>query len=533
VRYAGPSELAADIDRHLSHRVVMARPPSLAVRWRKTWRRHRVALTLSAALIALSILGGAQALRAHQTSVRNEAVSDFVVQLLNPRQPVVAGGPSVALLPRPDRDALIRLIRDKLADQPELAAKVQVAAGIDAMNTTGKSESLREARDLTRSQQGADSRAAIEADEKLARVLADSNANAEAEEIMRSALSRRIRLDGPDHLETWRSVVRMAYVLKSAHKHQQAAEQFEAAIAHMKPRLGPDDPDVVSSIVGLSGSYLELGRYRDTQILLEGALASISRVPDERQFQSAVALYNLACANARLGDSEKALEYLRASFATGFDRPGGAFADLHLFSLHGDPRFEELDRAGRLNQPTVWYRHLFHAEDLVEQGRCAEAEPMLRELIAARDRIDEESFRSRTGGARVALIHCWIRRGRYDDAEKELLPMIPGNERHGWPAFDLLAQCELGRGRRESALAYLAKAADAMEPDNERVHVVYLEAQREALAGHDRSALERLTSASDLGFDDFDRLENDLAFQNLRSRPEFRAIAKAARARAL
>jgi hypothetical protein len=55
----------------------------------------------------------------------------------------------------------------------------------------------------------------------------------------------------------------------------------------------------------------------------------------------------------------------------------------------------------------------------------------------------------------------------------------------------------------------------------------------QALRGRDEDALRSLGRASEVGFDDFERLEHDLAFTKLRPRAEFRAIAKSARHRAL
>src|SRR6266849_5630344 len=60
-RYASVSDLAADIQRHLEHRPVLASPPSLLYRGRKFLRRHRLAVLGTAAGVAFLLLSGVTA----------------------------------------------------------------------------------------------------------------------------------------------------------------------------------------------------------------------------------------------------------------------------------------------------------------------------------------------------------------------------------------------------------------------------------------------------------------------------------------
>jgi serine/threonine protein kinase/tetratricopeptide (TPR) repeat protein len=57
-RYASVSDLAADIQRHLEHRPVLASPPSLLYRGRKFLRRHTLAVMGTAAGVAFLLLSG-------------------------------------------------------------------------------------------------------------------------------------------------------------------------------------------------------------------------------------------------------------------------------------------------------------------------------------------------------------------------------------------------------------------------------------------------------------------------------------------
>jgi eukaryotic-like serine/threonine-protein kinase len=534
-RYATPSDLSADLLRHRHHRPIVARPPSTFDRFSKSLRRHTTAWTLSAMLMGIAAVGAVVALRAHQEFVRAEDekklagdLSEFLVGMMDPPEPVVSReNQRAALVETPAQGVLLSRIREGFPHNPKLQSKLLLAAGNQAIASNNEIATLREARDLIVSLQGPDSLEAIEADESLARAYAFVHRSAEGEPLSIAALERRRRRDGQDHPDTWRATARLAYTYKAGHQHDSAVPLFQAAIAGLERRLGPDDRDVLSTKVGLSGSYLALRRYRETQALLEGIIGSIRRVYGERDFQTNVALYNMACARANLGDLEPAFGYLSESIERGFAYPRSVARDPLLLSLHDDPRFDALDRAGRLNFRTTWYINYLDAEARIREGRCDEAERLLHDLIAAQDR----GAGIPGGGARWNLAKCWIRRGRYEEAEGLLAGLLLASESLFGESitYDLLVQCDLGRRKRESALARIATAIAAADPELENVEILYLEAEREALRGQDRASLQLLARAAELGLDDFDRLENDLAFVKLRSRPEFQAVVRSAR----
>ncbi|HTL16472.1 MAG TPA: protein kinase [Patescibacteria group bacterium] len=56
-RYETANGLATDLQRHLDHEPVIARPPSVRYRFYKTWQRHKLAFASIAAVIATLVLG--------------------------------------------------------------------------------------------------------------------------------------------------------------------------------------------------------------------------------------------------------------------------------------------------------------------------------------------------------------------------------------------------------------------------------------------------------------------------------------------
>jgi tetratricopeptide (TPR) repeat protein len=63
----------------------------------------------------------------------------------------------------------------------------------------------------------------------------------------------------------------------------------------------------------------------------------VVRAPDLAEAQ-----YNYACALARLGDAQGALDHLRLAIGLDGDLAGNARDDDDLKSLRGSPRFQEL-----------------------------------------------------------------------------------------------------------------------------------------------------------------------------------------------
>jgi non-specific serine/threonine protein kinase/serine/threonine-protein kinase len=551
-RYATPSDLADDLERHLHHRPIHVRPPGPIDRFRKVLRRHRAAsaviATLAATVVGFAIAGGVQAVRARREASRAEAqaqvaneVREFILGVMDPPGALVSRGLAKSLVDPPNRDKLFRRIRERFADQPLLEAQLLFAAANHVIASRGRGpelDVLAEARGRIVSLAGPDSILALRTTESLARTYEIHERYAEAEPLLLDTLERRRRLAGTDDAGTWRTTSRLASVYKAWRKHDRAAPLFETAIAALERRLGSDDPDVLSSKVGLSGSYLELGRYAETAALLQPALERIRRVFGARHDQTAIALYNLACAHANLGRIEPALEALREATDLGWSYPRAPARDPLLLPLHGNPRFDALDRAGRLNIPITLTMLWYEASSRLREGRLAEAERQFQEILAAIERTEGSALGGSAPIVRCWLAKCWIRRGRFDDAKDLLLPTLAAVrtamdfnvERH---VLESLAQCDIGRGKVKSALEWTAAAAALYHPEFERVETYYSEAESEALQGRSENALRSLARAVEMGFDDADRLEHDLAFRSLRGQPSFQAVERTVRSRVL
>ena len=82
-RYATASDLALDVQRHLDHEPVIARPPGNWYRWRKFCRRHRGAVSAAAAIAAALIAGAGLSAWQAVRATRAERLADVARQQEN------------------------------------------------------------------------------------------------------------------------------------------------------------------------------------------------------------------------------------------------------------------------------------------------------------------------------------------------------------------------------------------------------------------------------------------------------------------
>ncbi|HJQ99892.1 MAG TPA: protein kinase [Candidatus Polarisedimenticolaceae bacterium] len=538
-RYASPADLATDIGRHLTHRTIVARQPGALQRFLKVVRRHRLATAIVAALsVTLAALVVVELEAAADAKVANE-VQRFTLAVMNREGPLLNTERGVGVVEGSGRGVLLSEILQRFGDHPVLLSQLMRAAMyVSAFDGSDRDfEILEKARARITSLLGPDHAVTIDFDEKLAMRYSDSGRFQQAEPILLSVIERRRRDE--DESKLWLSTAYLAESYTRWGKCDEAVPLFEKAIPGLKRTRGTDDPDLQWSTVTLAACYSsDIGRYRDTQALLNAdTLETIRRVCGARSHEARTASFNLGAAYAETGDVDAALRYLRDALDRGFFYPFGyARADTSL-RFRGDPRFEELDRASRLNDPSTWPGVLFRAEERIREGQFVAAERQMGDLIAAIERVEGRAASDSAAAAVLILAKCRIRQRRFDDAERVLLPTFAAVHAEGrgseWRILDLLAQCDLGRGRRESAKARFAAIVDLVRPPYLNVEQLYARAQGRAVAGEEDEALELLTQASALGFADPEMLENDLAFSRLRSRPEFQSMLKAARKRAL
>lgn len=125
---------------------------------------------------------------------------------------------------------------------------------------------------------------------------------------------------------------------------------------------------------------LQAGKYADAIVALQKALDS--------GFPPQIGKYNLACAYARAGDKQKALDLLEA-VAAGPGLPGPVANDPDLASLSGEPRFRKLVAA---------------SQRAAEPCKDGQANPQYRQLDFWVGEWDVYSGKQKVGESSVQLI---------------------------------------------------------------------------------------------------------------------------------
>ncbi len=137
-RYSSPSELAADVLRHMRHEPVTAGPPSAAYRVEKFVRRHTFGVGAATAILLSLLIGFATATYAFlqareakalaQAEARtSEEVADFLAGLFNMSAPSEREVNSVTAREVLDRG--VEKIRDELDNEPEVQSRLMAEMG--------------------------------------------------------------------------------------------------------------------------------------------------------------------------------------------------------------------------------------------------------------------------------------------------------------------------------------------------------------------------------------------------------------------
>lgn len=102
-------------------------------------------------------------------------------------------------------------------------------------------------------------------------------------------------------------------------------------------------PENVEALQELGHVLTRLGRYE------EGLL--VDRELERRDPEDSNVLYNLACSLALTGRTEEAFRTLDRAILHGYDDAEHLAEDADLSPLHADPRFEQLVRSLRRDDP--------------------------------------------------------------------------------------------------------------------------------------------------------------------------------------
>jgi eukaryotic-like serine/threonine-protein kinase len=318
-RYQSPSELAADITRHLNHEPVLASPPSTVYRVRKFIRRHRFGVA-AAAVVALAFLAGItgttigliRATRAERKAVEEaentRQLSDFLLGLFRVSDPSEARGNTITAREILDRGA--QKIERELGDKPVIKAEMMRTIGrvYDSLGLYNQAQPLLEkslaiARTAGNSNRLGQSNSMLQ----LAVLYGEQGKYRESLALAQESLHIREGALGPNHPEVARALLNVGIIYRENAKYTEAKYCLERSVAIRERALGPDHRDVMDSLYHLGWLHNLMGNYKQAQQCYEHILAVREKL-GPGQPEVAGALSDLGFVKVNMGDYTGALK---------------------------------------------------------------------------------------------------------------------------------------------------------------------------------------------------------------------------------
>jgi len=561
-RYGAPSELAADIRRHLNHEPVEARPASAGYRLRKYARRHRVAVAVVAGLVlllaAFSILQALQLRRITRerdraTRERDRAtrITDFMTGMFKVSDPSEARGNSVTA--REILDKASNDMQKGLAKDPEVQSQMTqvMASTYTNLGLYPRAHELaKRALDARMSLLGPEDPKTLESMTQLGWILNREGHYVEAEKMERQALDGERRVLGPEDPLTIETMANLAFIVQGPGDFSQGEKLAREVIEVGTRRLGPDSAPVLRSMSTLGTALWNEGRYAEAEQEFRQLVDVERRVAGPDHPDTLKAMGNLALSIGSQGRFAEGEQMYREVLAAqqrvlGPDHPNTAHTMFNLAGVlsvegrHADA--EKLCRQvltiqlrvlGPENPYTLMTKSNL-ADSLFDDGNVHEAEKLRRETLETMARTLGPEHPS-TLQTRANLAGTLIREGRYAEAEKnareafEVLSRTMGL-RH---PYTLNALQQLGTAmahdHRYPEASKLFRDVigkqDNSKEQGDRFKVWYSFACVATAANHPDDALQYLREAFNRGYKDAGALMADNNLKNLRPNPKFQQL---------
>lgn len=399
-RYQSASDFAADLQRHLNHEPVFARPPSMRYQFSKFAQRHRATVT-AAGLVLVALVGGvigttwgmlranenarlaetnereanrnaklaelrAQDEKTAKEQAESEAakygrVIDFLQGMLISVNPYTADNPVDVTVREVVDQAAKDIKAGSAADQPEVESAVQFSLGVAyaALDLAPQAEEMLKASLATRLKVlPPDSHEITDCEAELSEMLRLQGRFEEAEEMARRVLEKRRREPDPDEMRIATSLNTLALVLQNSKGDEQEIEAlYQESLALRRKIHGDIDYSVLNSLNNLAQFII----YRRNDVeggrkMLEEAIAIGYKISPGGSLATALCIQNLAQLEREAGNLDRAMELC-----------------LELIEMERRVLPKDSPRLGdALNTTAIMFRRA---------GKFAEAEAMYREAL--------------------------------------------------------------------------------------------------------------------------------------------------------
>jgi serine/threonine protein kinase/tetratricopeptide (TPR) repeat protein len=311
-RYGTPSELAADLERYLQKKPVLARPASTSYRVGKYVQRHRVGVVVAGAgaalLVAFAVTQAVQLRRITRERDRANRVTDFMTRMFKVSDPSESRGNTITV--REILDKAAKDIDTGLAKDPEMQARMMYTMGrvYQSLGLDSRAQSLLErAIDIQRHALGPENPATLETATSLGNGLRNLGRYPEAEKMNRETLAVQLRVLGPQHPDTLGSRGNLAAVLFSEGRYPEAEKMQRETLELERRALGPESPETLESMRDLSATLRKQAHFADAEKLQRQALEIQRRVlgPDHPDtLRTTNSLANTVLQEGHFGEAE-------------------------------------------------------------------------------------------------------------------------------------------------------------------------------------------------------------------------------------
>lgn len=413
-RYQTAGEFFADVERFLTHRPVIARPPSAAYRVQKFVRRNRAGVAAtSVAILALVLsavlsgIGFVRATRAEKVAANEAAaatqVSDFLVALFRVSEPGEALGNKITARELLDRGA--SKARLSLAAQPQIQSRMMHTIGTAYASLglyTAARDQLEVALAARRRTFGAEHSAVAETELALADVLASHGDFLPADSHYVRALSILERIPGSSDAAKAAAVRNFAALRWIQGRNSEAESMYKRAINLDERRPGGrDSPGLAATLVGLGSVYWSQQRHDEALSVMRRGLAIQERVLGVDHPDLASTLNNLGALYWTQGNYaqalpmyerarkiyERTLEPTHPDMASVLNNLAETYWKLGQFSV-AEPLFrralEIKESKLSAGNPTIAVTLNGLAGMLRDAGRASEAESVYRRALSIR-----------------------------------------------------------------------------------------------------------------------------------------------------
>ena len=226
---------------------------------------------------------------------------------------------------------------------------------------------------------------------------------AEAEPLFQLSLAIYEKTLGPDHPDVGTSLNNVALLYNNQGRYAEAEPLYQRSRAIREKTLGPDHPDVATSLNNLAGLYDSQAKYTEAEPLYERSLAIWEKALGPDQLDVATSLNNLAELHRNQGKYAEAEPLYQRSLAIwekalGPDHPDVAASLNNLAMLYDNQRKHAEAEPLYLRSRAIWENALgpdhpdvaTSLDNLAglydNQGKYAEAEPLYQRSLAIREK---------------------------------------------------------------------------------------------------------------------------------------------------